>query len=62
MSMKGTPYYDMALDAGYMGEEAEQFAEMLAHSEALEYEEMLAAKAEAEAAERDRYEADQARD
>ena len=30
MSMKGTPWYDMALDAGMRGEEAEQMAQMIA--------------------------------
>lgn len=29
MTMKGTPYYDMARDAGYKGAEAEQMAAAL---------------------------------
>ncbi len=40
MSLKGTPYYDMALDAGASkGEEAEQMAQMIMEDEQRKHEE-----------------------
>ena len=51
MSMKGTPWYDMALDAGMRGEEAEQMAQMIAAEAEAEYEAARQAEHEQQMAE-----------
>lgn len=50
MTMKGTPWYDMALDAGARGEEAERMARLIEqqaqeHEERRHYEAWLAEQA-----------------
>ncbi len=45
MSLKGTPYYDMARDAGASdGDEAEQMAQMIMEDERRSYERQLEEK------------------
>ena len=47
--MKGTPYYDMAMDAGYRGDEAIAMARQLEEQEQREAMERYELEAEAEA-------------